>query len=310
MPALPWRPARQAWGAGWVEVSELVLLADKDLRTKGFSLESCRSMVNLMDVSSLRSASCVGLWVAWLAWEACGVTHQGQHREGDNHKWTCSFPASSHCLGRGNGGPGLCQVRGGAGDPQGWCSVCARPSPTLILAWPLATAGRTRALAASPLPCLVLLSVASLSRVPAFPTMPGLSCGVPLTAPQRDGNGKLGLVEFNILWNRIRNYLVGGPSWRHPRLLCGLGLSTQPGSGSQADWVGSGLCPGPTSPSPPHIPVADPLRASALHPPGASVHLGWMGSAGCSPAPYPLSPPPPAAPSPSSGSSTWTSQAA
>uniref|UniRef100_A0A8D0NNL5 Calpain-1 catalytic subunit n=1 Tax=Sus scrofa TaxID=9823 RepID=A0A8D0NNL5_PIG len=35
--------------AGWVEVSELVLLADKDLRTKGFSLESCRSMVNLMD---------------------------------------------------------------------------------------------------------------------------------------------------------------------------------------------------------------------------------------------------------------------
>uniref|UniRef100_A0A8D1AZN5 Calpain-1 catalytic subunit n=1 Tax=Sus scrofa TaxID=9823 RepID=A0A8D1AZN5_PIG len=184
-----------------------IISKHKDLRTKGFSLESCRSMVNLMDVSSLRSASCVGLWVAWLAWEACGVTHQGQHREGDNHKWTCSFPASSHCLGRGNGGPGLCQVRGGAGDPQGWCSVCARPSPTLILAWPLATAGRTRALAASPLPCLVLLSVASLSRVPAFPTMPGLSCGVPLTAPQRDGNGKLGLVEFNILWNRIRNYL-------------------------------------------------------------------------------------------------------
>ncbi|NWW22740.1 CAN1 protein, partial [Falcunculus frontatus] len=28
-----------------------------------------------------------------------------------------------------------------------------------------------------------------------------------LTLPQKDGNGKLGLVEFNILWNRIRNYL-------------------------------------------------------------------------------------------------------
>uniref|UniRef100_A0A2K5KFH1 Calpain-1 catalytic subunit n=1 Tax=Colobus angolensis palliatus TaxID=336983 RepID=A0A2K5KFH1_COLAP len=32
-----------------VEMLELVFLADKDLRTKGFSLESCRSMVNLMD---------------------------------------------------------------------------------------------------------------------------------------------------------------------------------------------------------------------------------------------------------------------
>lgn len=42
--------------------------------------------------------------------------------------------------------------------------------------------------------------------------MPGLSCGVFfLMATQRDGNGKLGLVEFNILWNRIRNYLVSGP---------------------------------------------------------------------------------------------------
>ena len=30
----------------------MVFLADKDLRTTGFSVESCRSMVNLMDVSS------------------------------------------------------------------------------------------------------------------------------------------------------------------------------------------------------------------------------------------------------------------
>ena len=42
----------QAGDAGRVEVLRLVFLADKDLRTTGFSVESCRSMVNLMDVSS------------------------------------------------------------------------------------------------------------------------------------------------------------------------------------------------------------------------------------------------------------------
>ncbi|NXI88977.1 CAN1 protein, partial [Rhipidura dahli] len=40
-------------------------------------------------------------------------------------------------------------------------------------------------------------------------TSVGAVAGAPpsLTLPQKDGNGKLGLVEFNILWNRIRNYL-------------------------------------------------------------------------------------------------------
>lgn len=54
------------------------------------------------------------------------------------------------------------------------------------------------------------------ARLPS-PQLPpytsALSCTVSfLTSVKRDGNGKLGLVEFNILWNRIRNYLVGG-SW-------------------------------------------------------------------------------------------------
>ena len=55
----------QAREAGWVEVLGLVFLADKDLRTKGFSLESCRSMVNLMDVSSL--CFCLLSWA--LGWD-------------------------------------------------------------------------------------------------------------------------------------------------------------------------------------------------------------------------------------------------
>ena len=86
--------------------------------------------------------------------------------------------------------------------------------------------------APSPLPLLVLLSPVLTHPVP------GLSSGVFfLMAAQRDGNGKLGLVEFNILWNRIRNYLVGGPCWQHPPLLCSLSHGGRPGSGSQTSCM-------------------------------------------------------------------------
>lgn len=70
-------------------------------------------------------------------------------------------------------------------------------------AWPWA-------LAPSPLGSLSLWLI-PFSPLAHFHPMPGLSCGVFfLMDTQRDGNGKLGLVEFNILWNRIRNYLVSG----------------------------------------------------------------------------------------------------
>lgn len=62
-----------------------------------------------------------------------------------------------------------------------------------------------------------------------------------LTSAKRDGNGKLGLVEFNILWNRIRNYLVGGRRFAGLVLLPLCGLShdmARPGSRAQAFCMG------------------------------------------------------------------------
>lgn len=44
-------PGLRFWGSNMNFGGVLFLAADKDLRTKGFSVESCRSMVNLMDVS-------------------------------------------------------------------------------------------------------------------------------------------------------------------------------------------------------------------------------------------------------------------
>ena len=75
-------------------------------------------------------------------------------------------------------------------------------------------------------------------------------------AAQRDGNGKLGLLEFNILWNRIRNYLVGGPAGSavSPALWP---ESRQGQAGLQAVWTrpsALGLLPWS-----PHTPATDPL---------------------------------------------------
>ncbi|EAW74369.1 calpain 1, (mu/I) large subunit, isoform CRA_d, partial [Homo sapiens] len=100
-----------------------IISKHKDLRTKGFSLESCRSMVNLMDVSFRLLLS---------------------------PEWGFGWSPKSTCR---------------LGGHLPFCTVAHSP-------------------------------------------MTGLSDGISfLTATQRDGNGKLGLVEFNILWNRIRNYL-------------------------------------------------------------------------------------------------------
>lgn len=63
-----------------------------------------------------------------------------------------------------------------------------------------------------------------------------------LTPAKRDGNGKLGLVEFNILWNRIRNYLVGGRRFPGRALLplCGPswhGLVAEPRPATQPGFA-------------------------------------------------------------------------
>lgn len=140
----------------------------------------------------------------------------------------------------------------------------------------------------------------SCCQSPLLPIVPSPCAGLSFltVAPQRDGNGKLGLVEFNILWNRIRNYLVGGPS-----LLCGLsprrvccGLPDRLRGLGPPPWV----CR--SRPQPPaHLSGLCPPPAAAPHP-GVG-RKGWV---------PPSAWPSPSVPhsSPSSGSLTWTSRAA
>lgn len=75
---------------------ELVFLVDKDLRTKGFSLESCRSMVNLMDVSCHGAWACGGVGMR----RPLGDLSQEQHRERDKALWR----GMDQCL------PGHCSI--------------------------------------------------------------------------------------------------------------------------------------------------------------------------------------------------------
>lgn len=103
-------------------------------------------------------------------------------------------------------------------------------------------------------------------------------------AAQRDGNGKLGLVEFNILWNRIRNYLVGGPA---PPLQP---QSPQGRAGLQAVWA---------RPSSPGLPHQSPATAPTDPPsgpfpsPSTTLHPGGLGGPGVSAQPSPSAPHPP-----------------
>lgn len=95
--------------------------ADKDLKTDGFSMESCRTMVNLMDVS----------------WAQLLIDHKVLHN-------------LDHCL---------IKV----------CLACLWLSGSGFKPW--------------------------------------------LSGYQKDGTARLGLVEFQILWNKIRKWLVREFKW-------------------------------------------------------------------------------------------------
>lgn len=101
-------------------------------------------------------------------------------------------------------------------------------------------------------------------------------------AAQRDGNGKLGLVEFNILWNRIRNYLVGGPA---PPLQP---WSQQGQAGLQAAWTRPSSLGLPLqSPTTAHAdPPSGPLPSTLNNPPPRG---DWEGRVS-QPSPHPLLP--------------------
>lgn len=75
--ALSFHPCREG-SAGRDLTCVLRLPADKDMNTEGFSLESCRSMIALMDVSFVSSAS------GWL-WRGLDVDLVTQHRHRPNN---------------------------------------------------------------------------------------------------------------------------------------------------------------------------------------------------------------------------------
>lgn len=75
--ALSFHPCREGL-AGRDLTCVLRLPADKDMNTEGFSLESCRSMIALMDVSFVSSAS------GWL-WRGPDVDLVTQHRHRSNN---------------------------------------------------------------------------------------------------------------------------------------------------------------------------------------------------------------------------------